>query len=95
MKLLPAVDKLRETSFLSSYVKDQLDNQIVSIDGKLFINSPLFIISNIIEKVDWGVVDAIFISTVSSYLIVPIILRNTSFCGTIYTSSAIHSVQIK
>lgn len=91
-KILPSVDKLREAPFFSSFETEQFQNSIVNIDGELFVNTPLFIISNLLDRIDWSSVDAIFVSTVGSYLLLPVILRNTNFGGAIYAPYTTHSV---
>lgn len=56
------------------------------------MNQPPFIVSYSLSHVDWGTVDAIFVSSMGSYLVLPIILRDTGFCGSIYVPSSLHAV---
>ncbi|KNB42244.1 hypothetical protein JH06_5044 [Blastocystis sp. subtype 4] len=59
------------------------------MSGELFINSKPFIIADSLQCIDWSIVDAIFVSSIDSYLLLPIILRDTSFCGAIYVPSSL------
>ena len=62
------------------------------MSGELFINSKPFIIADSLQCIDWSIVDAIFVSSIDSYLLLPIILRDTSFCGAIYVPSSLDFV---
>lgn len=50
----------------------------------MFLNTDPFIISYALDRIDWASIDAIFVSTVGSYMLLPIILRETEFSGAIY-----------
>ena len=91
-RFLPSLESFRESSALSTFDIDQLADPIVNINGQLFINSSLFPISINLSSIDWSIVDAIFISHVGSYLLLPIILRETDFSGRIYVPQTLHSV---
>lgn len=86
------VSRLRETTYLSVFDMNQFDNPIVNMSGELFINSKPFIIADSLQCIDWSIVDAIFVSSIDSYLLLPIILRDTSFCGAIYVPSSLDFV---
>lgn len=91
-RFLPSLESFRELSSLSTFDIDQLADPIVNINGQLFINSSLFPISINLSSIDWSIVDAIFISYVGSYLLLPIILRETDFSGLIYVPQSLNSV---
>lgn len=89
---IPSVELFRESKHLSKYDKEQLDNGIVSINGKYFINHKPFVIAYSLNHIDWGCVDAIFISYVDSFMLLPILLRETEFSGVVYTTHSIFEV---
>ena len=91
-RFLPSLESFRESSALSTFDIDQLADPIVNINGQLFINSSLFPISINLASIDWSIVDAIFISHVGSYLLLPIIFRETDFSGRIYVPQTLNSV---
>ena len=89
---LPPIEAFRELPSLSQYDKDQLNQSIVTINGELFINHKPFIIAYDLSLIDWASVDSIFISYIDSFLLLPIILRETAFSGKVYTTHMIYEV---
>ncbi|KAK8793076.1 hypothetical protein WA588_005813 [Blastocystis sp. NMH] len=90
--VLPDPTWLSNLPYLSSYDTNDLKHDIVNVNGQLFVNQPPFIVSYSLSHVDWGTVDAIFVSSMGSYLVLPIILRDTGFCGSIYVPSSLHAM---
>ena len=60
-------------------------NQIVSF----FVGAG---ICYVLSLIDWASVDSIFISYIDSFLLLPIILRETAFSGKVYTTHMIYEV---
>ncbi len=81
---LPPPAALRESKVVSPLDLPQLENPVVELNGGVFLNTDPFIISYALDRIDWASIDAIFVSTVGSCMLLPIILRETEFSGAIY-----------
>ena len=81
---LPPPTALRETKVVSPLDEPQLEKPIVELNGGVFLNTDPFIISYALDRIDWASIDAIFVSTVGSYMLLPVILRETEFSGAIF-----------
>lgn len=91
-RFLPSLSSFREAKYLPPFDLENLSDLVVNINGQLFINSSIFPIAINLSAIDWSIVDAIFISYVGSYMLLPIILRETDFSGQIYVPYSLYSV---
>ena len=89
---LPPPGALREARVFSPLDQYQLDNTVVSMNGGLYLNTDPFIICYCLDWINWCAIDAIFVSTVGSCMLLPIILRETEFSGAVYVPSPLYEV---